>query len=528
MSQSVSAKFASLAAADMQILAYNAMIAWLKTFDDTIGFFTIGTSTIEGKDVIKGAADNILIFDQFKYYDESDHLLALEYERAFDLPLSGLSKALATINLHNFDDKYTYLKDATIGAGVTLPKRPIKLSLGFKDNVQELLQIFVGYTKVPVFDYKNRRLAIKAADAMDYIYNYTFEASTMWVNQRTDQIIAAILQAIGFTSNQYSLDAGLNTVPFAWADKGDKAGPLLKDLCEAELGHIFISETGVVTYQNRNNWASSQSLITEKFDDDNIIDLTSGDVDKVINVVEVNSAVREVQALQPVWTMQGALELPPASSVEVWPDFADPCTTVDDMLGTNPITDSYFRANSASDGSGTDKTDLVTVSFTDFAKSAKVIFTNTTGFTVYITEAQVWGTPAKVTETIYLKEQDDASIAKYEEHPLEIKNNFVSSNELAQDIIDYVLATWPDGLNVLQLQVKGNPQRQLGDFVYLETNRLTGGRFFGHIVGITGKLEPGKFKQTIDLLGYYTQNKGSNIFTIGLSTIEGTDQIAAS
>lgn len=526
MSQEVSTQFASLSAANKRILAYNAMIAWLKSFDDTIDFFTIGTSKIEDKDIIKGSEDNIFIFDQYKYFNESDHLLSLEYEREYNLPLSGLSKALATINLHNFDDKYTYLKDATIGSGVTLPKRPIKLSLGFKEALEELVQIFVGYTKIPVFDYKNRRLSIKATDAMDYIYNYTFEASAMWVNKRTDEIISEILQAIGFATNQFSLDTGLNTVPFAWANKGDKAGPLLKDLCEAELGHIFVSETGLVTFQNRNNWASSQALINEKFDDTNILDLTSGDEDKVINIVEVNSEVREVQAFQPIWTMQGVLELP-VGDTEIWADFADPCTTVNDIDGTNPDTDSYYRANTAVDGTGIDITASVAVAFTDFAKSAKMVFTNNSGGTAYIIAAQIWGTPAKVVKNIYVKDQDDASILKYEEHPREITNNFISTEALAQDVIDSILANWQDGLNVLQLEVKGNPQRQLGDFVYLESNRLPDGRFFGHIVGIAGRLEPGKFKQTIKLLGYYAINKGDNIFTIGLSTIAGTDEIAA-
>ncbi len=527
MSQTVSAKFTELSEANTRLLAYNAMIAWLKSFDDTIDFFTIGTSTIGGSDIIKGAEDNIFIFDQFKYYDETDHLLQLEYERSFELPLSGLSKALATINLHNFDNKYTYLHDATIGSAVTLPKRPIKLSLGFKDKLAELVQIFVGYTKPPINDYKNRRVAIKAADAMDYIYNYTFESSTMWVDKRTDEIIADVLEEIGFTANQYSLDTGLNTIPYAWVDKGQKAGPFLKDLCEAELAHIFVSETGLVTFQNRSNWASSQALITEKFDDSSIIDLTSEDEDKIINIVEVNSQVREVQDLQPIWNSQGTIELA-VGDTEVWADFPDPATTVNEMLGTNPITDSYFTANTASDGSGVDVTSYIDLVFTSFAKSAKMVFTNNYGGTVYITAAQIYGTPAKVVDTIYLKDQDDTSIGKYEEHPIEINNNYINTEAMAQDVIDSILGTWPDGLNVLQLEVKGKPERQLGDFVYLESSRLPDGRFFGHIVGIAGKLEPGKFKQTIKLLGYYAINKGNDIFTIGLSTIGGTDKIAAS
>lgn len=527
MSQTVSQNFTDLSDATTRILAYNAMIAWLKSFDDTIDFFTIGTSAIAGVDVIKGAEDNILIFDQFKYYDETDHLLSMEYERAFDLPLSGLSKALATINLHNFDSKYIYLEDATIGSSVTLPKRPIKLSLGFKDRIQELVQVFVGYTKAPALDYKNRRVAIKAADAMDYIYNYTFDASTMWVDKRTDEIIAEVLQLIGFTSNQYNLDTGFNTIPFCWADKGDKAGPMLRDICEAELGHLFISETGLVTFQNRENWATSQDLITEQFTDSDIIDISTSGQDRVINIVEVTSEVRELQVLQPVWTMQGYLELPPNATTELWADFEDPTTSLNTISGANPSTDSYFVANDAYDATGTDLSDVITVAFTPFAKSAKMVFTNPNTKTAYITEAAIWGTPAKVTQNIYLKDTDDASVLKYEEHPLPIKNNYISSEAQAQDIADFVLGTWPDGLNILQLVVKGKPQRQLGDFVYLETSRLPKGRFFGHIVSITGNLEPGKFKQELQLLGYYAEIKGANLFTIGLSLIAGTDGISS-
>ena len=69
---------------------------------------------------------------------------------------------------------------------------------------------------------------------------------------------------------------------------------------------------------------------------------------------------------RPIWNSQGTIELA-VGDAEVWADFPDPATTVNEMLGTNPITDSYFTANTASDGSGVDVTSYVDLVFTSLS-----------------------------------------------------------------------------------------------------------------------------------------------------------------
>ena len=75
----------------------------------TIGarVFTIGVSLIGGDDIIginPGAIGGPLIY---KYFDESAYVQSLEWERGLNLPLVGLSKALAEATLDNNSGRFT-------------------------------------------------------------------------------------------------------------------------------------------------------------------------------------------------------------------------------------------------------------------------------------------------------------------------------------------------------------------------------------------------------------------------------------
>lgn len=518
MSQQVSNNFDVASKLKSRLLSFFTRISWLKTFDNTIGFFTLNSSLLDGKDILKGNAADIFIFDQYDYANESDNTINLEYEREYARPISGISQAQGTINLTNIGNRYTPKHDPTIGEYVRLSSRPVRLGMGFKYPNAENINVFTGYSKPIEIDYAGRRATMKIVDAMEYIMNYTFDSSTMFINKRTDEIIASILGTIGFATNQYSLAVGKNTIPFAWIDVGDKAGDIIKRLAESELGHFYFDENGLAIFETYDQWDAY--IYTDDLTDDDYFSVKNAGQEVVYNSIEVKSQVREVQTQQEVWALSAAQEILEGVTAEIWASFEDPCTATNTPDKDNYAFDSYLVANTASDGSGTDVSSYITVVYTGFAKSGKIELTNTYAGTVYITELVIYGTPAKVVESIDIKEEDATSIGNYETCPLTVENDFITSETWAQQIADTIIAKYKDGLNTIEMEVSGRPQRQLGDLVSVTSATLPSSRFIGNIVSIVGKFASGQFKQTLKILGQYKVYHGSQYFILNLSKLD--------
>jgi hypothetical protein len=82
-------------------IAQSVQVAWKKSFLSSIRFFTIGVSSIGGSDLIPGPAGVQSAWNKYTYVDESSHVMHLNYERGLNMPLGGLTKALADVRFEN-------------------------------------------------------------------------------------------------------------------------------------------------------------------------------------------------------------------------------------------------------------------------------------------------------------------------------------------------------------------------------------------------------------------------------------------
>jgi hypothetical protein len=109
--------------------------------------FTIGVSTIGGNDIIginPGAVGSPGIY---KYFDESQYLLSLAWERGLNMPTGGLVKALAEARLDNTGGRFTprYMGGNSELFTAIQPRKPVKISAGFNyGNADNFLPQFAG------------------------------------------------------------------------------------------------------------------------------------------------------------------------------------------------------------------------------------------------------------------------------------------------------------------------------------------------------------------------------------------------
>lgn len=510
--QTVTSDFSTRAQGYMRKLVTRALMSFPRAYESSVSFFTIGVSTIGGADIIKGSGDVVAEWDKYQYDDYSYRIKSIEVTRQEEM-VNSTTLAQADFVLENHDNYFTPNRGSTIQDFI-LPYRPVKLYGGFG---AEAIPQFTGLTeKMPTIDEKNKLASFHAIDFMYSLFNRPLDQAVMYQNKRTDEILADLLVQFEISPTQYSFDLGFNIINFAFFDKGSKFGDAVKELMEAEMGRFYMDEQGVIRFKNRQNYSTSPVWF---FNETNIIDIQTSKQDDIINVVTIKANVREVQAQQKYWELQSATRIPANGSVDIWADFNDPVTTIDDPEYVTSATTSLYTTNTAEDGSGTQISADISVSGTLFAKSYLMTFTNDNDFDVYVTSVELYATPALVVKQIYVRYQDDASVAKYDERVLDIANDYINNEGDASSKAQIILDDYSGYANQFELTVKGNPALQIGDVVNVS---VWGSAANYVIIKIVNRWEAGKFTQRLTV----RKKVFRTFFTIGVSTIGGSDVIA--
>lgn len=523
--QIVSAEFTARTNRRVRKLKAAAQIAFEKTKSATTQYFTVGISTIGGTDPIGPPTNvgDITEWDKYEYTDFSSRILSMEATHEQDIT-GNFTMAIADLELQNTDDKFTPDVDPTIGAFVQSPHRPMRLSAGFG---LQTVPIFVGLTeKAPALSEDKKTAKFHAIDFIKSISEIKITQSEMYVDQRIDQVISDLLITYaGLATTQFVLDPGMRAVPFVYFKKDTTLGKAIQQLCQSELATFFEDESGVLRLWNRQHLITNSTPVWT-FNRDNCREIQYPDAKNIINTVEVFSNVRKVQANQKLWESSGATKIAPGQTLAIFGDFKDdygdlPVVSIDEPIYLSSATTSYYATNLAQDGTGEPaNTDISVASWSEFATGFKIEFTNSGAADVYITAMEIFARPAKVISEIYNFAQDATSVGKYEEQPYTIENDFIQSESFAKTISTMLIADRANPSGVREIEVtRGVPQLQCGDLVTFDDGKNSGTYYVQKKTTAVGK---GGLVQVLTLV----KRDIASYFTVGISTIGGTDVIA--
>jgi hypothetical protein len=522
--QAVSAGWATNIPNPVRNVSYGVQMSWPQTVV-TSGFFTIGTSSIGGPDIIKSGGASVAFFDKYQYSDYSSRLINASVSQKIGQYPYGTIMAQFSAQLDNGDYLFTPGFDATIGAYTGLPQRPIKWSLGFEG---ETLQQFVGFTDKPIHDRNDLTVSLTAFDAFNYIATYKSTNGSVLTAQRADQIIATGLAEMGFSSSQYALETSLMNPIGAVAPYGQRWGDIFQSLCEAEQAMMFIDENGIVHFWNRQHFINNQTQVWA-LDYTNMENLQT-EVTPIFNDVLVVANPRAVQLKQKVWEQTTAQSLP-AGSTTISVDFTDadgslPVTAVDTPHASSTSSSAYI-SNANPDGSGSDTTSNLSISsVTLFGTSALIVISNS-GPATYLTNLSLWGTPAPVIDHIKIRYTDAASVLAFGVNPgnngdvLEIDNNYIQDPGTANSLAFGIVNEFKDARGRYLAYPLANPAIQVGDYIQV-TNSDAGTVKNMWVTGRTMTLGVGELSQVLEL----EERSLATYFKIGSSSISSSDQLA--
>lgn len=503
-------------------ISHNLQVSWKK--ESTLGSrtFTIGVSLIGGNDIIGVNPGAIGSPGIYRYFDESNYVMDLSWERGLNMPIGGLSKAMAEATLDNTTGRFTprYMGGNSELFTSILPRRPLIINGGFEiGGIDQTIPQFSGVlTNTPQIDNRTKSVRLRAADYIDFFQNRYLDQEIMFTAKRTDEVLTTLFGSLGMSTAQYDLDYGINIIPFGLFEAGTRFSDIIHQLVQAENGHLYQDESGIFKFENRQHWDSSPYTQVQRIVlTGQVIEAGSPDTDHIINVVEIKAPLRQKQPLQTIFNLPSLsfIELPPNSDTDKFFEFEDPVLAL--THPSNGGANSFYVANSANDETGTDLSSSITViNIGSFAKAVKYRFRNNSSTTAYITQFVLAGRVAKKYGDLYYRAKDDSSVTAYEEKPYQIDNPYIQNESWANSLAQLVLNDFSDPENLQKITIRALPELQMGDLVSWQ------GRYW-RVFDIKTKLSPSDgYVQDLTLL----QRTITSYFRIGISTIGGADSIA--
>jgi hypothetical protein len=520
--QSVAAAFTATEKAPFRQIAESMLISWHN--QSLIGnrTFTIGVSTIGGNDVIGQNVGAIGSPSNYKYFDESTRLISASWERGYNMPKGGLTMALGDARFDNNSRRYTprHMGGNSEISTAIQPGKPVMVSAGFNvSGIDQMLPQFVGViSEQPQVTVRDRQMSLKMQDYVYYFQSKKLDTAVVFTGQRTDQVMTTLATQLGMSTAQYDFDPGINIIPYGAFDVGITFASAFGDLAEAENGHVYFDETGILKFENRQHWGSApytqvQKVITTAM----VIDQESTDESHIVNAVEVHSGVYVKQPEQTIFRLNtfDTLLVPGNSTASIFVNFDDPVLSM-----TTPAVGgvaSFWLAYANNDGTGTDLTgNLSVTNVARFAQSAKITFRNSSPVAAYMNTLVITGRVARNVSPIYTRATIGHSITAYQEQLLSIDNRFIQNQSWAESLANMILQDFANPENIQKITVRAMPGLQLGDLVSWQ------GRYW-RLFDIKTTIDPSiGFTQELTML----QRTITTYFRIGISTIGGTDKIA--
>lgn len=520
MAQDVSSAFTAEERDSIRSITHNLQVSWKK--EDTTGniTFTIGVSAIGLDDVIGINPGAIGSPSNYKYFDESEYVTRLGWERGYNMPIGGLSKSLGEAVLDNTSHRFTPRfmgGDSELFTSI-VPSRPAIISAGFYvDGIEYNIPQFVGRVlKQPLVDRFGGSLRLSMDDYTGFFENKEIDRTAMFTGVTTDVLLENIFERMGMSTSQYELDPGINVIPFALLEAGAKCATVVNKLVQAENGHLYQGENGKFRFENRQHWDSSpytevQRVITTA----QVLGQEVPDDSHIINSVEVLSKYRAKQPLQPIMNYSSNEAIPPGEETDLFFSYDDPILEV--ITPTYGGSYSFFEASTETSGSGIDiSSDLSVTKIVNFAQASKITVLNNSSYNMYITKMVIFGRPARAIGNINYREKVDSSVTAYDERLLSIDNEYIASPSWAESFAKMVLGDFSSVENIQKITIRAIPELQMGDLISWQ------GRYW-RIFNINAKLDPsGGFTQELLLL----QRVVTSYFRIGISLIEGEDKVA--
>ena len=349
--------------------------------------------------------------------------------------------------------------------------------------------------------YLSRQTFCTALDWFDIAAKRKMRLQAIQLSQRADQAIATVVSSMTDLPAASTLATGQDTFPTVFDETRDESTSVLRELYKltvSELGYLYMQGNcdtgGVLRFEDRHyrpKYGSSSASLGNAC-------MTGLRLERgtqlVYNRVKIDVAPRETGAAASIlFQLQSKPLVAAGTCVLIEGRYTDPSNRGLLRIGgasmISPASTTDYTMNSASDGSGTDRTANFTVGASYGGNSVRYQVGNTGGTSDYVTLLQARGRPIIIKEPTVSEVFNQTSIDSYGENVLPLNMAYQDSALIANDAANSMLTNWKDPSNILEsveFQANGSDglmkaalQREPGDKVTIaETMTALDSDFF--------------------------------------------------
>jgi hypothetical protein len=325
----------------------------------------------------------------------------------FDMPLRGRKKMLkkagqgfeviapgtCVITLKNGDGRYDQFNTASplypyVQTGVDARVRITDQATGTSYNILRGVVYDIQPNTI------EKTVKIYVAETTSYLTKNTARvAVTTGIAPET--AIGAVLNYMNWPTRWgRNLDTTGDVIPYYWANGNKLALSEIQDIAQSFFGWFFADNQGRARFIKRTAISASVADYTQE---QCLKDMGNATLyDNYRNVTRMKIHPRLLSTLTTLYQLQGnkpVIHPGSTNKEEIWGNYtynnsASPATSV-----VTPVAGlaNDYAFNSLADGSGTDYTSSVTVTFTDLGDTCKFMIANNAGVDVYCIKLQVRG-----------------------------------------------------------------------------------------------------------------------------------------
>jgi len=364
-----------------------------------------------------------------------------------------------TIKIRDDEGKYDPYNPASPYYGNLVPGKKFELRVR-REDTGSLEWVMIGkITDVRPSDGSARTVTIKGENDVQLLKKKRIYSPVM-TSYRYNEAIEDILVRAGWAQG-INVDGIISdTMPYWWAD-GKEGFYEIQSLVDAAIGRFFVAEDGTARYMSRLSDDLSVTIIRAEHIDYGYGVKKTQPWESVRNVVRVYARARNPVANQVLWELSESVQLLPGETKKIGASFALNQQPVPASNVYNLIATSDYLANTASDGSGSDKTASVAiVSMNKFSTSAIITFQNNDVEAIYLTWVRVRGDAIVVDPYTFAEEIDAGSV--FDEQMLELKSDWLQSMNDAIEASRNLLGVLSTPRIFPRIKFRNLPEKQFG------------------------------------------------------------------
>jgi len=249
----------------------------------------------------------------------------------------------------------------------------------FYGEITDIQSFYVGNT---------HRVTISAVDGLQKFSDLDVR-TTIVEDRTTTQNVVTILNQIEWPINKRNIIDSDYLIPYWWEDR--RAFSALNDLAETEGGYFFVDAAGNAAYYSQ----FYEPPIVATFDQSEVLKniSTLRPWESVRNRIRANANPVRLGSSQEIWRLLETPVLAVGESRIIWASYNVDNQNVAGVDVITPAATTDYLANSKADGTGTNLTSSITLTFAAFGEAARIRLFNNSSTPAFITLLKIRGKP---------------------------------------------------------------------------------------------------------------------------------------